>query len=377
MRCKKKILYIISGIDRAQPFEWIADSSLAWEDAKISFVFLANCIPKTAVSLEARGFEVHIIRHYGKLSWPITYIKLLAILRKIRPSVVHCHQLEATLLGFTAALLFPGIFRLYTRHYSTLHHNYFRKGILWDRYVNLIADRVVAISSVVSEVLIEWEGVDPKKINLIHHGFDIRYFASIADDRVESFLKRNNLPGDKRLVGVVSRFVEWKGIQYILEAFLALRKSYTDVHLVLLNATGAFGEALSEKFDLLPSGSYTKIVFEEDMAAAYAAMTCFVHVPIDAHCEAFGQVYVEALASGVPSVFTLSGIATEIIEHEFNALVVPFENANSICTSLQRLLDNKEFADNLARNGFRTVNQRFLIDNMSRDLLSLYSELTG
>ncbi len=44
-----------------------------------------------------------------------------------------------------------------------------------------------------------------------------------------------------------------------------------------------------------------------------------MHVTIGKHYEAFGQIYVEALAAGIPSVFTLTGIAPEIIEHEHNA----------------------------------------------------------
>jgi glycosyltransferase involved in cell wall biosynthesis len=99
-----------------------------------------------------------------------------------------------------------------------------------------------------------------------------------------------------------------------------------------------------------------------------------VHVPIDECAEAFGQTYVEALAAGIPSVFTLSGIAREFIENEKNALVVPYKNANAIQTSIERLLENKQLRNNLVEQGKKDVYASFVIDKMMNSLFSLYEK---
>jgi glycosyltransferase involved in cell wall biosynthesis len=80
------------------------------------------------------------------------------------------------------------------------------------------------------------------------------------------------------------------------------------------------------------------------------------------------------LAAGIPSVFTLSGIAREFIENEKNALVVPYKNANAIQTSIERLLENKQLRNNLVEQGKKDVYASFVIDKMMNSLFSLYEK---
>jgi glycosyltransferase involved in cell wall biosynthesis len=96
-----------------------------------------------------------------------------------------------------------------------------------------------------------------------------------------------------------------------------------------------------------------------------------VHGPIDARSEAFGQTYVEALAAGVPSVFTLSGVAPEFIRNEHNALVVPFRDAESIYRAIKRLLEDRELREGLVANGRKSASL-FLLEKMIGRLKELY-----
>jgi glycosyltransferase involved in cell wall biosynthesis len=96
-------------------------------------------------------------------------------------------------------------------------------------------------------------------------------------------------------------------------------------------------------------------------------------VPFDATVEAFGQTYVEALASGVPSVFTLSGIAPNFINHRKNAMVVKYKSAEEIYLALKELIDNPRLAKNLALNGIKDVENEFTIEVMINKLESLYN----
>ena len=97
-------------------------------------------------------------------------------------------------------------------------------------------------------------------------------------------------------------------------------------------------------------------------------------MPIDENCEAFGQTYVEALASGIPSIFTLSGIANEFIINERNALVVPYKNSDAIYNSCIRLLNDKTLCNSLIENGKKDVTQKFQLEQMINSLEALYNE---
>src|SRR5690606_38632555 len=99
----------------------------------------------------------------------------------------------------------------------------------------------------------------------------------------------------------------------------------------------------------------------------------FVHVPIDAYSEAFGQIYVEALVAAVPSIFTLSGIAPEFVKHEENALVVPFKNSEAIADALSRLQTDHALVEKLKIHAPASVKDQYDLSKMMERLTKLYS----
>jgi glycosyltransferase involved in cell wall biosynthesis len=124
----------------------------------------------------------------------------------------------------------------------------------------------------------------------------------------------------------------------------------------------------------LPKGSFHEIEFENDLFSLYQLFDVYVHTPIDNELEAFGQTYVEALAAGIPSVFTLSGVANEFIEHERNALVVGYQNSDEILAGVTRLLEDEALRKRLAAQGRADVVERFSIENQIRKFEDLYSK---
>jgi glycosyltransferase involved in cell wall biosynthesis len=100
-----------------------------------------------------------------------------------------------------------------------------------------------------------------------------------------------------------------------------------------------------------------------------------VHVPIDKYVEAFGQTYVEALAMGIPSVFTLSGIANDFIEDKRNAVVVPHCDSDAIYEAIVNILNNSNLRQNVIENGRTDVFNRFNLRTLGAELDLIYSKL--
>ncbi len=140
----------------------------------------------------------------------------------------------------------------------------------------------------------------------------------------------------------------------------------------MANATGNYETTLQKHLDTLPKESYVKIDFEKELFSLYGLFDYFIHVPIDPSVEAFGQVYVEALASGVPSIFTLSGIANEFIINEKNAMVVPFHDTQSIYESLIQLSENKELKQKIIVQGREEVINKFSLTHSLNKMYQLY-----
>ena len=368
-----RIIYVVSYIDKALAFEWLMEN-MPKAGYEVCFILLNPGDSDLERFFRAQKLPVERVRCRGKRDWPSAVWQIRKLLVQWKPAIVHCHLLQAGIVGLTAARLAGIRHRIYTRHHSSQHHVYNRRGILLDRYCNRIATRIVAVSGLVRRILTDWEKVPSGKVTLIPHGFCLSMFYSADEQLVHGFRERNQLGGQRPVVGVISRFIELKGVQYILPAFRSFRKRYPEAVLLLLNARGEYEAELRKELDLLPASSYRCIQFEPDISSVYPAMDIFLHVPVDDHSEAFGQIYVEALAAGVPSIFTLSGIAPDFIKDGENAIVVPYRDSDAIYDSLLRLWENPSLRMRLSESGPVSVQKKFDLPVMINALDNLYKQ---
>ena len=102
----------------------------------------------------------------------------------------------------------------------------------------------------------------------------------------------------------------------------------------------------------LPDKSYIEIPFEDDLFSLFKLFDIFVHTPIDSIQETFGQVYVEAMLSKVPSVITLSGSALDHARHQENAWIVTYQNSDQIAEGILALLSDHDLRERMIRNAF-------------------------
>jgi glycosyltransferase involved in cell wall biosynthesis len=366
-----KVVYIISDIDKALAFEWIAQE-LDHPKFELNFILLNPGSSVLESFLRQKKIPVTTITCRGKKDWLSAVIKTVRVLKQQRPDVVHCHLLQANIIGLFAAKLAGIKKRIYTRHHSSYHHVYYKKGVLWDKWSNHMATHVVAISGMVKEILTGWEKVPLKKIVLIPHGFRLEEFENVEQVRVEQIKAKYQVQNFSPVIGVISRFTKLKGVQYIIPAFKQLLSSFPDAVLLLLGVDGDYKKEIGRRLESLPEKNIRLVSFEKDVAAAYHAMDIFVHVPIDEHSEAFGQIYVEALAAGVPSIFTLSGIAPDFIVDEKNALAVPFKNSEAIYEAMMRILQDENLRNRLKQEAYFSVEEKFALSRMIHRLEKLY-----
>jgi glycosyltransferase involved in cell wall biosynthesis len=331
------ITYIISDINKAVFFEHTALLMRA-RGVELSWILINSKDSELAYFLEIHHFQVA----YLKASSPLRSFAAIKSCKKIlnqwNIDVVHCHLGTANWVGLWAGLWAGVSKRIFTRHAGKSLEWQYKEAII-DQIQNRLATDIVSISLNIHELLIA-QGVSEHKIHLIHHGFDLERMKNHDENEVARIKSFYNPQSKYPIVGVVARWLELKGIQYIIPAFEKLLEDYPNAKLCLFNASNRaeYAHVLKPILKNLPIGSYEYIGFESNVYDLYSLFDIYVHTPVDPYCEAFGQTYVEALAAGVPSIFTLSGVAREFVAEEPLAHIVPFRDSEAIYEAMKKQL---------------------------------------
>ena len=159
---KINVVYIISDIDKAIAFEWIAEA-LTKEKTNLSFILIDSEGSYLSGYLKSLKIPVYLINCKNKKNMPFAVLKCRKILTRLNCNVVHCHLFKATIIGLASAILAGVKKRIYSRHHSTYHHTYFSKFVKWDKLCNFLATDIIAISENVKEVLINLRSYQQKK----------------------------------------------------------------------------------------------------------------------------------------------------------------------------------------------------------------------
>lgn len=291
--------------------------------------------------------------------------------RRDRIEVVHTHIFLASLVGLMGAFLAGVPKRFNTRHHLVSNHG---KPTIWlDHLASALATRTIVASRLVHEVLTAKEGVPARKLALVPFGIDLESFRNVAPERVAALRSKYRIDGNGPVIGVLARRTETKGIQYVLPAFRRLLERYPKAYLLLTYAAGgSYWREISEALAELPADRYLEIEFETDVFAFYRLLDLCVHVPTGPTRESFGLVYLEAMAAGVPTIFTACGVGPEIFVHRQNTWLVDHENSEQIHEGMLAILESPELRARLVDGGHRTVDQRFRLETMVRSLEDLY-----
>jgi len=129
------------------------------------------------------------------------------------------------------------------------------------------------------------------------------------------------------------RLTKEKGVELLSEAFLEARRSQPGLHLLLAGGgpeDGALRERLGETATFL--GWQRGI----ELATTYASADVFLFC---SETDTFGQVILEAQASGLPVIAVNAGGPTELIEHGRSGHLVP-PDPDRIAETLARLAED-------------------------------------
>jgi len=163
----------------------------------------------------------------------------------------------------------------------------------------------------------------------------------------------------------VGRVSEIKGVLYLCEAVRLLRERHIPmIHATIIGDGDALPavRAYVAEHHLQDAITLTGGLPHSQLAVYYANADAFVGPSIeskDGWKEAFGVVFAEAAAVGVPIIATATGGIKDIVHDGVNGLLVPQKDAGAIADAVQRLQQNPELCARLGSAGPAMVANNF------------------
>ena len=223
------------------------------------------------------------------------------------------------------------------------------------------ADKVVAISHRVKEGLVRNYGIDPNKIEVIHH-------AKIEVGEDLHNIKRIN---DKdKIVLYAGRMTLQKGPEYFIEAARKVTEFYPNVLFIMIGTGDQLSQMIKRSVELglqdkfLFHGFYTR----DDANKFFTLADVFVMPSVS---EPFGVVPFEAMTKHTPAVISKQSGCSEIIQ---NTMKVDFWDVDEMANQIVSILKHQSLSDTLKENGKAEV-EGLTWDEPARRVVDIYKDL--
>ncbi|MGZ5022089.1 MAG: glycosyltransferase, partial [Chthoniobacterales bacterium] len=178
-------------------------------------------------------------------------------------------------------------------------------------------------------------GIEPEKIKLLPRGLDTELFSPERRNPNfwQPFIKGRKREVEKGLVRLlyVGRLSKEKDLDVLAAAYTKLREEKLPVKLFLVGH-GPYGDTLAES---LPDAVFTGHLAGEQLATAYASGDIFV---FPSTTDTFGNVVIEAQASGLPAVVSDLGGPKELVENGSDGIVTKAHDVDDFARGVRTLV---------------------------------------
>ncbi len=289
----------------------------------------------------------------------IPALKLAKFIDKHEIDIVHFHWTRDIITAVLAKKFSkrkPKIIQtrnmMMTRFKSDFYHKWLYKNI----------DMIHAVTNQVKEQLLRFipEDIQPK-VKVVYMGTNIPTKQLNIDDLKQKYNLKNEF-----VVGIVGRIEEAKGQWLVIEALNILKDLNIKALIVGNTMDKTYLNSLKDRVkELGLEGRVIFTGFTKEVDKHFALMDINV---LATPKETFGLVVIEAMANNVAMIATNRGGPLEIIEDKVDGLLFD-RNVDDLAKKIELLYNNKELLENISKNGFKKVNQKF---NEIKQLEKLY-----
>lgn len=231
------------------------------------------------------------------------------------------------------------------------------------------ADFIVCISEFHRQFFLD-EGARPEQLHIVYCGIEPELMVPRTGPRA---------PGPFTILSA-GRLVEKKGFEYLIDACAILRDHGREFRCVIAGS-GPLESDLRARVTARGLSGHVEITGK---ALAQEAIPRFMHSgdlfalecvwARDGDVDGLPQMTMEAMACGLPAVTTRLVGNPDMVIHERTGLLVEPRDEKQLAAAIERLMDNPQLADRLARQGREWILEKFDIRFSSDPLIRLFRD---
>src|SRR2546427_7165082 len=331
-------------------------------DGPLMARYEAAGIPVITMALKIR-YGVSAVRHGFRLA---------TLLRNRHVDIFHAHDFYSNIFGITWARLAGTPVVIASRRWWAWPPR--RAHRILNRVASRFADRVLANSRAIGEMLSATEGFPLKEVVVIPNFVDDRSVTALTPRQREGLLRGLGVPPTARVIGTVANLSPIKDHATLLRAVALLTPKWPDLHVVLVG-DGPCRSTLEELVCGLDLGGRVHFAGVRDNGPQLHQL-----LEVSVLCslsEGFPNTLIEAMAQGVPVVATDVGGTRDAVFNGTTGLLVPPSDPTRLAAALDSLLSDPNRRRAISVAAQHHVRDAFSADSVIASLETLYMSLVG
>lgn len=284
----------------------------------------------------------------------------MALIRRVRPSLVICNSLAPCQWMIPASLLTgtPTLAYIHTSYRPKLRLLSFAYG----------ATHLIGVSAYAMQSFVR-DGFPQGRFSVVYNGVDD--LAEARKGAMENMRASLGIADNEFVIASLCALVEWKRVDLIVEAFrLASANPARNMTLIIVGD----GPCLAQ---LKEAARGARVIFCgwcADVAGILGAANCVVSA---AEQEAFALSLLEAASMGIPVIGARAGGTVEAVVDGETGLFAEPGSAASFARGMLRLHDDCALRQRLGANARLAFQERYRVERMQRDINTLVDNYSG
>lgn len=364
-----KVIYVITkaNFGGAQRYVFDLASSLPKGEFEVFVVsgnkgLLTQKLESIGIRTESIGSLKRDISLVGEIS---SFFKLITIIKREKPDIVHLNSSKAAGLGALASRIVGVKKIIFTAHGWPFNEDRLSISRLVIKIISwltvLFSHTTITINRADFGALQTWPFVN-KKITFIPNGIPKLTFKTRSEAR-----QKLGIPQDVFVVGSIGELTHNKNYTKLLNTVKLLNRSSQNLILSIIGDGEEHAKIEAQK----KRDGLNNVILHGFVRDAYQYLKAYDIFVLPSFKEGLPYVLLEAGEAELPIVATNVGGIPDIIENQISGLLVK-NDARDIADTVTKLMKDREMALGLARTLKEKVEYDFSLDTMIQETTALY-----